>query len=227
MLRTRLRYFKASSLASTSDLPSVVIRLMLAVNDIALAADANDFWAETTEQRRAYRKGSARMYFIRLIMSHVHEALKIVGEINKHSELRAAVDQCDEETQAAFKKLVAAMNSPERGQLFRFRTKATFHYDDKVPADHLQKILADDPDASFSYSTGSTALDWHYELADAVMDRMVVRYVFGADEIRSRERSRKIGEFATRLDEIATTFTLFASRYVQRSLKSGSLSTAV
>ena len=71
---------------------------MFAVNDISLAADSNDFWAETTEQHRAYRKPRARMYFIQLIMSDVNEALRLIEEINERPALRAAVDQCDART---------------------------------------------------------------------------------------------------------------------------------
>jgi hypothetical protein len=65
MGRSRIKYFRSSDLELPGDLPGVLIRLMLAVNDISLAADANDFWAETTEQRRARRKPRARMYYIR------------------------------------------------------------------------------------------------------------------------------------------------------------------
>jgi hypothetical protein len=216
MARSRIRYFKSSDLALPGDLSSVLIRLMLAVNDIALAADANDFWEETIEQRRAYRKRLARGYFVRLIMSHVHEALIIIGEIDKSADLRVAVDQCDTRTRDNFAKLVSILKSPERGHLFRFRTKATFHYDREVSAEHLQRVIADDPTATWSYSVGSTPLDWHFELGDAVMDHMVVKFVLGADEPRSPARSKKIGEIATRLDRIATMFTDFATHFIER-----------
>jgi hypothetical protein len=91
---------------------SVLIRLLLAVNDIALAADANDVWAETTDSPRAHLKGRRRMYFMRLIMSHVHEALKIIDEIYKSPDLTAVVDQFDAHTRENFKKLIAILRSP-------------------------------------------------------------------------------------------------------------------
>ena len=120
MARSRIKYFKSSDLPVAGELLSVLIRLMLAVNDIALAADADAFWDQTTELRRAYRKRRARMYFIRLIMSHVHEALKIIEEINESPDLRDTVDHCDMRNRENFKKLVAILRSPERGHLFRF-----------------------------------------------------------------------------------------------------------
>ena len=47
MTPSRIRYFKASDLASKGDLPSVVIRLMQAVNDIA---DNTEFYLAFVEQ---------------------------------------------------------------------------------------------------------------------------------------------------------------------------------
>jgi hypothetical protein len=216
MARSRIKYFRSSDLELPGDLPGVLIRLMLAVNDISLAADADDFWAETTEQRRARRKQRARMYFIRLIMSHVHEGLNVIDDINRSPDLRAAVERCDARTRENFGKLVAILTSRERGQLSRYRTKTTFHYDKEVPGQHLQKVVAHDRDATWSYSVGSTPLDWHFELGDAVMDRMVVRFVLGADEPRSPARSKKIEEIATRLDEVGFMFTDFATSFIER-----------
>ncbi len=114
MTRSRIKYFQSRALALPGDLPSVLIRLMFAVNDISLAANSNDFWAETTEQHRAYRKPRARMYFIQLIMSHVNEALRLIEEINERPALRAAVDQCDARTVENFEKLVAILDAPEK-----------------------------------------------------------------------------------------------------------------
>jgi hypothetical protein len=220
MARSRIKYFKSSDLLELpGDLGDVLIRLMLAVNDISLAADADEFWAETTEQRRAYRKRRARMYFIRLIISHVHEALIIIGEINRSATLRAAVDQCDARTRENFGKLVAKLTSEERGALSRYRTKTTFHYDREIPGEHLRKVIAQDHDATWSYSVGSTPLDWHFELGDAVIDRMVVRFVLGADEPRSPARAKKIEEIATRLDQVAFMFTDFATSFIERFSK--------
>jgi len=50
--RSRIKYFKSSDLDLQCNLVGVLIPLMLAVNDMPMAADANDFWADTTERRR-------------------------------------------------------------------------------------------------------------------------------------------------------------------------------
>ena len=219
VVSSRTKYFKSRDLPSEGALPGVLIRLMMAINDVSLAADADVMWVETLEQRRAHRKNRARTYFVRLIMSHVHEALAIVSEIDGNAELRAAVDKCDARTRANFTKLVALLKSPERGHLYRFRTKTTFHYDKAIPRDTLKKVVEHDPDAVWGYSVGSRPLDWHYQIADAVVDRMVVRYVLGADEPNSPARRKKVEEIALRLDEVVSLLTEFATHFIQRSLR--------
>jgi hypothetical protein len=87
-----------------------------------------------------------------------------------------------------------------------------------VTAEHLQKVVAEDQAATWKYSVGSTAVDWYFELGDAVMDHMVVKFVLGADEPKSPARTKKVAEIATRLDQIATMFTDFAKSFIERSL---------
>ena len=85
-----------------------------------------------------------------------------------------------------------------------------------MPGEHLQKVIADNRDATWGYSVGSTPLDWDLELGDVVMDRMVIKFVFGADEPRSPARSKKIEEIVMRLDQIASLFTDFATSFIER-----------
>ena len=63
MGRSRSWYFKTSAIADQDEeLSNVLVRLMLVVNDVSLVADANDDWAATVAQKRAFRKSTARMY---------------------------------------------------------------------------------------------------------------------------------------------------------------------
>jgi len=47
------------------------------------------------------------MYFIRILMGHVYEALTIIREISRTPALRAAVDKCDAQTVQAYQSLEA------------------------------------------------------------------------------------------------------------------------
>jgi hypothetical protein len=63
--------------------------------------------------------------------------------------------------------------------LFRvLRSRATFHYDQRLPLLSFAEIAEKQPDRQWSCSAGSEPLDWRFELADAVVDRMMIREVF-------------------------------------------------
>ncbi len=49
MGRNRTSLMRSTSVSARPELTGTLVRLMLSVNDIALAADANDQWAETGE----------------------------------------------------------------------------------------------------------------------------------------------------------------------------------
>jgi hypothetical protein len=83
----------------------------------------------------------------------------------------------------------------------------------------VREIALQSPDAIWSYSMGSEPLDWRFELAEAVMDRIVIREVFGLNEPRGPERTRKTEEIATRIQEISILFTNFAAHFVWHHLK--------
>jgi hypothetical protein len=215
MGRSRTWFVKASTIANQSELSGTLIRLMLSVNDISLASDANDEWAAATEKRRMARKNSARMYFVRILMSHVYEALLIVRDLSQSQALRAAVDKCDTQTVAAFRSLETFIDSSEMKALDTLRNRASFHYDRQLPERSLREIAHQSPNKSWSYSMGSEALDWYFELGDAVMDRIVIRDVLGLKLPKGPERTKKTEEVAGRLQEISITFTNFAAHFVR------------
>jgi hypothetical protein len=62
---------KSTSVSARPELTATLVRLMLSVNDIALAADANDQWAETGDRKRAAMRNAARGYFVRVLLSHL------------------------------------------------------------------------------------------------------------------------------------------------------------
>jgi hypothetical protein len=146
MGKSRTWFVKASIIASQPELASVLIRLMLSINDISLASDANDGWALTTELRRGFRRNGARMYFIRILMAHVYEALLIVREIAQTPKFRAAAEKCDAQTVAAFRDLEAFITSSEMKTLKTLRSRAAFHYDHTLPEKNLEEIADQSPE---------------------------------------------------------------------------------
>jgi hypothetical protein len=66
---------------------------------------------------------------------------------------------------------------------------------------------------------GTEPLDWYFELADAVMDRMIIRKIFGLDEDASQRRTVKTEAIAMRQQEIARKYTDFAAHFVRHYSK--------
>jgi hypothetical protein len=192
---------------------------MIAINDIAMVADANDRWEAEANPKRKLRQNAARLYFARVLLSHVHEALKMVEEISKSATLRAAVDQCDRHTVAEFEELEAILNSPERAIFNVIRSRMTFHYDLQLPKQTTQEIADAEPDRPWSYSMGHEPLDWHFELGDAIIDRMIIRRGLGLNFPRSSRRTSRTAQIAGRLQEISRKFTSFAGHFVRRHSK--------
>lgn len=218
MGRSRTRYVKTSEIASQPELASVLLRLMFAVNDLSLANSAIEDWEASTEQKRQGRKRGAQSYFVRVLMSHLYEALTIIKEIAANTSLRAAVDACDARTVASFKVVEAFADSNGINSLDRLRNRATFHYDRQFCLESFGEIANLDPNRDWSYSMGSDSLDWHFELADAVMDRMMIRQVLRVRVPRGQERTKQTHALALRQQEIAREFTDFAAHFVQHYL---------
>jgi hypothetical protein len=219
MGRSRTWSVKAGTLAAQRDLAPLLARLMLSINDLSLANNGIEEWEAATEQHKAPRKVGAQMYFVRVLMGHLREALKIVFEISKSPHLRSAVDDCDETTVRDFRTVEEFVNSSEMDLVKDFRNLAAFHYDKTRPGKCLGEIAAAEPSRSWSYSMGTESLDWHFELADAIVDRMVIREVFKLTGPRGPERWRQTEKIARRHQEIARVFTSFAAHFVRHYSK--------
>ncbi len=208
---SRTWYVKTSKIASRPKLASVLLRLMFSVNDLSLANCAIEDWEANTEQKRQARKRAAQSYFVRVLMSHLYEALAIIKEIAAHPSLLAAVDACDPQTVASFKAVERFANLDEIKSLDRLRNRATFHYDRQLCLESFEEIAEIDPNRFWSYSMGSDSLDWHFEFADAVMDRMLIRQVLRVRVPKGPERTKLTHALAFRQQEIGREFTNFAA----------------
>src|SRR5271156_1036731 len=92
---------QTGTIANQGELRFILMRLMLSVNDLAVCNHTLIEWQESTDSRKVARKNGGGMYFVRLIMSHVHEALRIVKMISQIPGFRDAVYRCDRMTVAA------------------------------------------------------------------------------------------------------------------------------
>lgn len=183
MSRSTHKFARLAAIASKGELGSVLIRLMMVINDMTLAMDAHRRWIEDAMKERKHRERGAKIYFIRLQISHIYEAMRIVEEIRDTPALMKAVDRSDPSTKRGFAALLAFIASPEFEKVMgRIRNNLTFHYDPKTIERALASLVAKHPDASGSISLGDEPHNWFFEPGDMVGDRAAVREIFKVPE---------------------------------------------
>lgn len=194
MSRSTHEFAQLDAIASKGELGSVLIRLMMVINDMSLAMDAQRRWTEEAKAERQHRERGAKIYFIRLQVSHIYEAMKIVEETRDSPALMRAVDRSDPFTKKGFAALLAFIASPEfRKVMGRIRNNLTFHYDPTTIERALASLVAKHPGTCGSMSLGDEPHNWFFEPGDMVGERATVREIFevpeGADVIESRIKS--------------------------------------
>jgi hypothetical protein len=78
-------------LADQGELGGVMVRLMMVIQDFALANDAMGSWKAEKNGKYKHCYLAAGRYFLRLQMSHILDAFELVEEIQKSDELKGAV----------------------------------------------------------------------------------------------------------------------------------------
>jgi hypothetical protein len=55
-----------------------MVRLMMSINDLSLANNSIIEWSESFDRKKLRRKASGQLYYVRILMGHVYEALKMI-----------------------------------------------------------------------------------------------------------------------------------------------------
>lgn len=195
-------------LARDPTLGSVLVRLMMVVNDLTLVNECVDMWRATDERKRKNRQNEALKYLIELEVAHLHEGLGIIGKINKTPVLLNAVRRCDAPTQREFDALVAYSRGPHAKSILMVRHKLAFHYDDTLAQQALTKIAQLYPGTAETVTMGHAPIDWYFGPGALVNERVAIRDVFKIPE--GADVNEAANQLWEDLFEIASTFTQFA-----------------
>ncbi len=198
------KFARLDALASKGKLGSVLVRLMMVVNDMSLAMDAQRRWTEDAGKDRAHRERGAKIYFVRLQISHIFEAIKVIEEIRDDPDLMKAVDRSGAPTRKGFATLLTFIGSAEFKMMARIRNNLTFHYDPKTIELALASLVAKHPDATGSVSLGDEPHHWFFEPGDMVADRAAVREIFKVPE--GADVGVETDKIVMRLHEIVQMF---------------------
>jgi len=208
---------RSASLLADKELASVVVRLMMAMNDLGVANSALAEWEQTEDRKKDVRRNGGKLYYGRMMMAHVYEALHIIEEIKGSAQLRAAVDRCDSKTGASFNAVAKFLDTDDYKVLCRIRNNSSFHYSPKLTMRALEKLVEKYPNHISPYSLGQNTLDWYFELGDLINDKIVVRDIFKVpdqDDLRTA-----IDPILLRLHTMAVAFTDFAGHFIWHCMK--------
>lgn len=184
-MTTHTKAVNCNKLAAHGRSAITVIKLMMACNDVSLAEDAFGKWFSETSRLRGSRKTGAKMYFIRLQLSHLVEALKIIEEIKNDKFLFSLVERCDPKTKKSFAILENCLPNGSMREKFerlagRIRHNLVFHYDEsgKLISSALSDRVKRHQHSASSITRGSHGDLWHFALADEILDQIVVRQIW-------------------------------------------------
>jgi hypothetical protein len=193
---------------------SVILRMMMAVNDAGLAANALEEWTKTGERRKKARFQGGQMYFSRISMAHSFEVFKIIDQIEDSPKLREAVQDCDGETRRSYAKLRVFRESSDYKVLMLIRNKISFHYDETLTVRALERLVERNPNEISSFSMGTETLDWYFELADKIVNSIMRRDLMRVAE--SEHVEQDVDDILWRLGDILRVFGDFAAHFARR-----------
>lgn len=216
---THTRYLDFEKLEARGPSSATVIKLMMACNDMQLANEALAEWKKEQPPLRKGRQVGAGMYFIRIQIGHLFEGLQVIEEIKTDEGLMDLISRCDVQTRDSFEKLEAFLpKGPNRKEfekiVGRIRNNLGFHYEEsgKLIMRAIEERARRPESRLASVTRGSTAYLWHFEAADAIVDSVVVRQIWGIPT--DADLRAEADKYADRVHQIFLWFTDFAGEFI-------------
>lgn len=168
-----------------------------------------------------HRQAGAKMYFARLQISHLYEAFDAVAEVRDNPELKALLEQSDQQTQTSFKKLEPfAKGGGERDRFERIagmiRNSIGFHYE--TNGKMIRRAVADRASRKeariSSITRGDTAFLWRFNAADDIIDSIVTRQIWQVP--READTRIEVDKILYELHEIFLAYMDFSGEFIWR-----------
>lgn len=213
-------------LADEGELGGLMVRLMMILQDFALANHSMGIWKAEENQKLKHRKVGAGRYFLRLQISHICEAFKIIEkEIEKSAELKAAIELCDVRTKKSYHTVLDFLKSDDYKLLLRIRNNIGFHYGGTVVLQSLERLEKRQEQKrrekkytndNVALTLGTGALDWYFKPTEWVENDVIVHGIFDLPQgEESGDLQAKTDDIVMRLHSIANVFCDFAAYFIK------------
>lgn len=224
-MQKSMKFISFDALKRRGSSAVTVVKLMMAYNDLSLANQALTAWEKDLSKHNESRHVGARMYFVRTQLAHLYEGFKIIETVRSDSALMTLVRQCDQQTQQSFHNLepflIGGSKRQELQQLMgQVRHNLTFHYDESGKL--IEKAIADKAGRAevrtSSITRGSSAPLWHFQVADDVVDSIVVRQIWRIPQ--DADVRAETDNVAARVHQIFLWFMDFSGEFIWRYCQS-------
>lgn len=226
MSRTSTKFIDFRKMQNQGQSAIKVIKLMMACNDLSLADEALSGWKEKDSKMMKQRQVGAKMYFMRMQLSHLHEGLKVIESIKKDTALISLLRICDDQTKNSFRKLEEFLPGGSKRAEFerlvgRIRHNLAFHYDESGKL--IEKAIEDRASRSeariSSTTRGNTVYLWHFKAADDLLDSIVVRQIWNIP--RNADLRIEADKIADQVNQIFLWFMDFAGEFIWKYCNDG------
>jgi len=217
MSRSQTLFVDLSRLLFNKEEASVIIRLMMAYNDISLANQCLAKYKEDQGRMRQHIQKGALIYFIRLQCGHLNEAMDLIQKICDTKKLYERIEHCTPYTQTCFDNLKKCLNdgsdfSKYRDCVMKIRHKTVFHYDSKL----VEQALVDRasrPEARTSKITRGNHISlWRFNLADDIVDSIICRHIWKIP--RKADLRKQADEIADFGSSLCVSFLHFCEEFI-------------
>ena len=217
---TRTKIIDFQQLELGGEDANVVVRLMMACNDMALANQALEIsMSENHPYPDKRTSRAAGMYFVRIQLSHLYEALKVIDDLRARPVLKRLVDSSDFRTKGSFAHLEQHLPGGKRREWFekliaQLRHNLGFHYHES--GSWIQWAIndrAERPGARYSSITrGDHAYRWRFSVADAVIDSIVCRKIWEIP--REKDLEHEIGLITGEINVLFLSYVDFCGEFI-------------
>jgi len=219
MSRTRTIFVDLQRLQLDPDSASIIINLMMAANDIALANQClKKIKSEESRIRRPIQRGAA-MYFIRLQCGHLNEGLKVIQDIKDNKQLFSRVKLCSQTAKDSFEKMADCLKGGKENKKFeqyvgRIRHNTIFHYDKKLINKALAARAGRKESSRSKITLGDDISLFRFELSDDIVDSIVCREICKVP--RNADLRKEIDDIMDWASDKAMALIDFAGEFIYK-----------
>lgn len=217
MSRTQTIFVDLSRLLFQKEEAALIVRLMMACNDISLSNQCLVKYREDQGRMRQNVQRGALMYFVRLQCGHLKEAMDLIQEICDSQELYRRIERCSTYAQTCFENLKRCLKGgPDfakyKDYIMRIRHKTIFHYDSKL----VEKAIVDRASRQEAKTSRITRGDhislWRFELSDDIVDSIVCRQIMKIP--KDADLRKQADEYADFGSNLCISFLDFCGEFV-------------